>query len=122
MWSGEIAAIRVETDVTKLHPSISTLAFVILLTGCTTNAQVCENWKRKTITARQAMRQLAIPIQTDRITTKDAVTIKSSDGTKTSSDLTVQVSEDFPLFAYCLGVKNKLINTQLVPWVRPQRP
>ena len=108
--------------MSELHPSISTLALVILLTGCTTNAQVCENWKTKTITARQAMRQLAIPIQTNRVTTKDAVTIKSSDGTKTSSDLTVQVSEDFPLFAYCLGVKNKLINTQLVPWVRPQRP
>ena len=108
--------------MSELHPSISTLALVILLTGCTTNAQVCENWKTKTITARQAMRQLAIPIQTNRVTTKDAVTIESSDGTKTSSDLTVQVSEDFPLFAYCLGVKNKLINTQLVPWVRPNRP
>lgn len=122
MWIGVIPTIRVELSVSALNPSNCALAHVIRLTGCTTNAQVCENWKSTTITARQAMRQLAIPIQTDRVTTKDAVTIESSDGAETTSDLTVHVNEDFPLFAYCLGVKSKLINTQPVPWVPPNRP
>ena len=86
----------------------------MLLTGCSTSAVVCQQWRNKQITDEKALAILGVRLQPKKQTAKDGVTIEYSDGTKTKTDFTVTTSDGANVYFYCDLIKHGLLDSSTV--------
>ena len=82
----------------------------ILLTGCSSTAVVCQQWRNKQITDEKALAILGIDPTPVKTVAKDAAPIIHSDGTEVTGDVTVTISGASKVGAYCLGIEHGELN------------
>ena len=89
----------------------------ILLTGCSSTAVVCQQWRNKQITDEKALAILGIDPTPVKTVAKDAAPIIHSDGTEVTGDVTVTISGASKVGAYCLGIEHGMIQpTSVWTW------
>lgn len=90
------------------------LVAAMLLTGCSSSAVVCQQWRNKQITDERAAAILGIDPTPVQSVGKDAVTINHSDGSLEKGDTTVIYTSSAIVGINCLGIENGLIEPSMV--------
>ena len=86
----------------------------MLLTGCTSSAVVCQQWRNKQISDEKAAEILGVDATPIKQVNKDAVTITHSDGTEVKSDSTLTYTSSAIVGINCFAIENGMIEPSMV--------
>ncbi len=88
--------------------------FAILLTGCSSSAVVCQQWRNKQITDEKAAEILGIDATPIKQVYKNAVSITHSDGKEEKGDTTLTTTSSGIVGINCLAIENGMVEPTMV--------